>query len=360
MLADVRSQDIQLAHVPELQPKRLATAGVADWPHCTHPARHDNPAVDAHVQIARLVLNQEHVGDLNLDAVTHGQDMVITGRSKFEHAVLTLDGNVGMHDNLPGILDLQFSNLDIDPFLAEEIKGRLTAHSAIAGRMHLVGPFRNPEALTGGLTVDNFHAEFDKVAVQSEGPLEIALADGAIDIKRFAMSSADTVLHVGGSVRLAGKQLQLQAVGSVNMALLQTLNPELTSSGKATIDVQVRGTVPKPLITGTVQVANVSVSDIDLPAALADLNGSLVFNESRLEIEKLMGHVGGGTVEFAGYIGYANGLSVNVTSRGNDIRFRYSGLSVTANQELKIQGTPRNATISGDITITRFALIPSA
>ena len=73
-----------------------------------------------------------------------------------------------------------------------------------------------------------------------------------------------------------------------------------------------------------------------------------------------MGHVGGGTVEFAGYIGYANGLTVNLTSEGHDIRFRYSGLSVTANQELKLQGTLKNMTISGDITITRFAQIPSA
>jgi translocation and assembly module TamB len=360
MLADLRSQDIQLAHVPELQLERLATAGVADFRlHASGTPQ--NPAADAHVQIARLVLNQEHVGDLNLDAVTHGQDMVITGRSKFEHAVLTLDGNVGMHDNLPGILDLQFSNLDIDPFLAEEIKGRLTAHSAIVGRVHLAGPFRNPQALTGGLTVDHFHAEIAKVPVQSDGPIEIALANGALDIKRLAMSSADTELHVDGSVRLAGgRQLQLQAVGSVNMALLQTLNPELTSSGKATVDVQVQGTIPEPLITGTLQLANVSVSDIDLPAALADLNGSLVFNQSRLEIEKLMGHVGGGTVEFAGFLSYANGLSINVTSLGSGIRFRYSGLSVTANQELKLQGTPKNATVSGDITITRFAQIPSA
>ena len=175
------------------------------------------------------------------------------------------------------------------------------------------------------------------------------------------MSSADTELKIAGSVRLAGaRQLQLQANGSVNIALLQTLNRELTSSGKATVDVQVGGTIPKPVITGTVQVANVSVSDIDLPAALSDLNGSLVFNQSRLEIEKLVGHVGGGTVEFAGYVGYANGLTFNMTSEGSDIRFRYSGLSVTANQELKLQGTPKNASISGDITITRFAQIPSA
>ncbi len=360
MLADLQSEDIQLAHVPEFQLERLSTAGVANFKlHASGTPQ--NPVVDAHVHIDKLVLNQEHVGALSLDAVTRGQQMVITGRSKFEHAVLTIDGNVDMQGNLPGALDVQFRDLDIDPFLTEEIRGQITAHSAVAGRVHLAGPFRRPEELSGGVNIDSFHAEFDKISVQTDGPIEIALAQGTLDFKRFVMSSADTELNITGSAGIAGaRRLQLQAVGSVNMALLQTLNPELTSSGKATVDVQVGGTMPKPLITGTVQVANVSVSDIDLPAALSDLNGSLVFNQSRLEIEKLIGHVGGGTVEFAGYIGYANGLTFNMTSVGSDIRFRYSGLSVTANQDLKLQGTTRNATISGDITITRFAQIPSA
>ena len=360
IVAELHSNDIQLAHVPELQLEKLSSSGVANFKlHASGTPQ--NPVVDAHVHIDKLVLNQEHVGALTLDAVTHGQEMVITGRSNFEHAVLTIDGTVGMHDVLPGALDVQFRDLDIDPFLTEEIKGQITAHSAVAGRIHLAGPFRRPEELTGGLKIDSFHAEFDKIPLQTDGPIEIALANGALDFNRFAMSSADTELKIAGSVRLAGaRQLQLQANGSVNMALLQTLNSELTSGGKAAVDVQVRGTISKPLITGSVQLANVSVSDIDLPAALSDLNGSLIFNQSRLEIEKMAGHVGGGTVEFAGYVGYANGLTFNMTSQGSDIRFRYSGLSVTANQELKLQGTPRNTTISGDITITRFAQIPSA
>ena len=144
------------------------------------------------------------------------------------------------------------------------------------------------------------------------------------------------------------------------MALLQTLNPELTSGGQADVDVKIRGTMSQPLMTGTVQLANVSVSDIDLPAALSDLNGSLVFNQTRLEIEKLTGHVGGGMLQFAGYIGYADGLNFNLTAAGSDIRFRYSGISITANQLLKWQGTLKNSTVSGDITITKFAQIPSA
>jgi translocation and assembly module TamB len=360
MAASLHSNDVQLAKVPELQLARLTTAGTASL-QAQASGTPQNPVIDAHLRINQLVLNEEYVGDLHLDAVTHGQEMVITGRSNFRSAVLTLDGTVGMYGNLPGILDVQFKDLDIDPFLGEELKGRITSHSGMAGKVHVSGPLREPRQLTGALTIDDFHVGMENVSVQNDGPIEVTLANQTLTVKRFAMTSADTRLNVVGSVAIGGdKRLQLRADGSVNIALLQTWNPDLTSSGKALLDVRMEGTTTAPVITGTVQIANVVLSDIDLPAALSDLNGKLVFNQSRLEIEKLTGRVGGGSVEFAGYIGYANGVAFNVTSRGRDIRFRYSGISITANQQLKLQGTLKNATVSGDITIIRFAQIPTA
>jgi translocation and assembly module TamB len=360
MVADVRSSEVELARIPELQLARLSTAGTASLQgHASGTAQH--PVIDAHLQISKLVLNQEHVGDLQLDAVTHGQEMVITGRSDFQRAVLTLDGTVGMQGEMPGVMDLQFKDLDIDPFLGEALKGRITAHSGMAGKIHISGPLREPRQLTGALTIEDFHVGMENVPVQNDGPIEVSLANETLTVKRFAITSADTRLNVVGSVALDGnKRLQLRADGSVNVALLQTWNPDLTSSGKALLDVRMEGTTTQPVVIGTVQIANVVLSDIDLPAGLSELNGKLVFNQSRLEIEKLTGHVGGGLVEFAGYIGYANGLAFNLTSQGNDIRFRYSGISITANQQLKVQGTVKNALVSGDITITKFAQIPSA
>ena len=360
MLANLQSNDVQLAKVPELQLARLSTSGTAIL-QARASGTTQNPVIDAHLQVNRLVLNQEHVGDLKLDAATHGQEMIVTGRSNFEHAVLSIDGSVGMHGDLPAIVDVQFRDLDIDPFLGEELKGRITAHSGIAGKAHIAGPLREPRELAGGLTIDSFHAELEHVPVQSDGPIEIALANGTLEVKRLAMTSADTRLTVAGTMNIDGdRPLQLQANGSVNMALMQTFNPDLTSSGKALVDVTMRGTATRPVVTGTVKIQNVVMSDIDLPAGLSDLNGSLVFNQSRLEIQKLTGRVGGGLVEFAGYIGYTDSIAFNLTSQGTDIRFRYSGISITANQQLRMQGTLKNATVSGDITITKFSQIPSA
>ncbi len=57
---------------------------------------------------------------------------------------------------------------------------------------------------------------------------------------------------------------------------------------------------------------------------------------------------------------YGNTIGFDLSANGTDIRFRYGGVSVTADQSLRLNGTLRGSTLSGDITITRFAQIPVA
>ena len=64
---------------------------------------------------------------------------------------------------------------------------------------------------------------------------------------------------------------------------------------------------------------------IDLPAGLGDINGSLVFNQDRLEVENLTARTGGGLVTFGGFITYGRTVGFNLTANGNEIRFRYAG-----------------------------------
>ena len=69
------------------------------------------------------------------------------------------------------------------------------------------------------------------------------------------------------------------------------------------------------------------------------MNGTLVFNQDRLEVEHLAGRVGGGQVNFSGYITYGDTIGFDLTTNGTDIRFRYGGISVTADQNLRLNGT---------------------
>ena len=78
---------------------------------------------------------------------------------------------------------------------------------------------------------------------------------------------------------------------------------------------------------------------IDLPVGFGDVNGTLVFNEDRLELENVTGRMGGGHVKLGGFITYGRTLGFNLSADGTDIRFRYSGISVTSDQSLRLTGT---------------------
>jgi len=141
--------------------------------------------------------------------------------------------------------------------------------------------------------------------------------------------------------------------------LIHALDDEITSYGSSDADVTVKGTLAKPIMNGRVVIAHAGFSLIDLPAALGELNGTMVFNQDRLEVEHLAGRVGGGQVSFSGFITYGNGIGFDLNSHGSDIRFRYGGVSVTADQDLRLSGTLKSSTLTGEVTVTRFAQIPS-
>jgi translocation and assembly module TamB len=108
------------------------------------------------------------------------------------------------------------------------------------------------------------------------------------------------------------------------------------------------------------QVTGGSIQYSDLPSALSDINGSLVFNTNRLQIETLTAHVGGGLVSFGGYAtAYNRQLAFDLTLKGQDVRLRYPpGISSVTNEQLRWSGTSAGSTLSGDMTVTKLGITP--
>ena len=162
-------------------------------------------------------------------------------------------------------------------------------------------------------------------------------------------------------MQLSGeRQLDFRAQGRVNLKLMESFNADFRSSGEVTVDVTVSGTVAHPFTQGRLQVANGSVAYSDLPSALNEINGSLIFNQDRLQIETLTARTGGGLLTFGGYASsYNRQIEFNLTVQGQDVRLRYPpGVSSTANADLHFVGTPAASTLSGDITVTKLAMTP--
>src|SRR5208337_3774778 len=356
---DLSGVSLDLAEIPELQAARLQTAGVARFA-AKGSGTIDEPIINGHLQVNNLVMGGESIGGFTADAVTHGRQLQLTARSNFPKASFALDGNVELSGDMPGNMTMQFTNLDIDPFLQAGLKGRITGHSSTAGRATLTGPLKQPKLLSGEFKINEFSVEVEKIRIASDGPIELRLANEVVSVQRGALVSEDSRLALTGSFSFQDdRRLDLRADGSVNLKLVHTLNPDVTSYGVMTIGITVTGDTAKPLIRGRIEIIHAGLSMIDLPTGLGDINGSFVFDQDRLEVEHLTARTGGGLMTFGGFVTYGRTIGFNLTASGSEVRFRYAGISVTSDQTLRLKGTPQDSSLSGDVTVTRFAQIPT-
>jgi translocation and assembly module TamB len=356
---DLTGKSIDLAEIPEVQQPRLRIAGVANFT-VKGAGMLDQPVINAHAQVGKLMLNGDIVGNITADAITRGRQLTLTARSNFPNATLTLDGNVELQGDMPGSATLRFANLDVNPFLPEGMRNQVTRQASLDGEAHLTGPLKQPRLLHASLSIQQFSVEVEHIPIKSDGPVELSLANGAVTVQRCTMTSQDNRLTLTGTASFDGdRPLNLSADGSLNLKLAETVNPDLTSYGSANVNVKIGGTVSAPLMSGRMEVVHAGLSMIDLPAGLGDVNGTLVFNRDRLEVENVTGRMGGGHVKLGGFVTFGPAVGFNLSVDGNDIRFRYSGISVTSDQSLQLNGTLENSSITGTITVTRFAQIPS-
>ena len=319
------------------------------------------PRLNAAIHLHDLTFDQERAGDFTINAVSQGPELRITGQSQFEQADLKIDGNVHLREDWPADVHFRFHQLELDAIFKTYLRGAVNGHSRADGEVHMVGPLRRPRELQFTANVDNLDADVEDVKIKNQGPIRFSIADQSLQIDQFHLVGEDTDISASGKVHLSGdRELDLRAQGRVNLKLIESLNPDFTSSGVVSVDLSVGGTVAKPLTQGQLRVDHGAIAYIDLPSALSDINGSLIFNQDRLQVQSLTAHTGGGLVTFGGYATAYNGkLNFDLSVRGADVRLRYPpGVSATANADLHFVGTSSASTLNGEIIVTKLAMTP--
>lgn len=356
----LRSGAVQLARLHLLQEKRIHVEGIAQL-EASGAGTSTAPSIDAKLHVRDLSLGGEMAGAIDLDASTQGEQMTVKGVSQFANADLQMNGTVHLRENFPAHFVVTFRNLDVDPVVAAYMKQfRTTSHTLLAGRVELNGPLRDPKQFAAHGQVDSLAAGIENIKVANQGPIVFSVQDQVVSVDQLHLVGEGTNFSATGRVGLAGsKDLAARATGSVNMRILQSFSPEYTSSGLTTIDLNANGTVQHPRIRGRIQISDGSISYVDLPNGLSNINGTMTFNEDRLQVRSLTAHTGGGDLNITGFITYSNGLTFNLVAQGKEIRLRYPpGVSASGDANLTLAGTSKNALLSGDITVTRFGLNP--
>ena len=354
---NLQGGEFDLSKFSSLQGSRIRMAGRMEFSVQGSGTR-QAPILDGTLRLRRLVLDTEPVGDFTLSAATRAGNTHLVGRSQFAPGSLDLDGDLRLQGDFPMQLTLRFSRLDLDPLLQAYLRGRLTGHSSSAGTLIVSGPLLRPRDLELQANVAEFRGDIENLKIQNSGPLQFAVAQQTLTLQRFHLQGDGTDFEAIGSAQLAPPRvLNLQANGTINLKVMQTLNPDYMSSGVMTVALRFGGTLSAPDVRGRVQISNGSLAYIDLPSGLSNINGTLVFNQDRLRVQSLTAQTGGGLLNLGGFITYNRNLNFDLTAQGKDIRLRYPpGMSTTANVNLRLVGALNRSTLSGDILVTRFQL----
>lgn len=355
---DLASQAIDLAGIHELH-TRIPLRGLLSFT-AQGSGTAEAPAINAHLRLSNIFSGAERVGDIVADAVTTGDTMKVTARSNFQNSDLRLDGTVRLRSDFPAQLSLQARQVDIDPLLRAYIKGEITAHSRLAGSAEARGPLKHPRLMTVKGNIQQFAAEVEHIGIHNDGPIEFAMNNQVATITRARLVGDNTELAANGTVELAGdKRIDIHADGRINMRLIRSYNPAFRSEGTIVVSARAAGTVTQPSMFGTLKIQNGSISYVDLPNGLSNINGTLAFNQDRLQIQQLTAKTGGGTLNLGGFVTYGKMPTFNITATAKDMRLRYPpGVSSMADADLRLTGSTRGALLSGDITVNRFGVNP--
>ena len=102
----------------------------------------------------------------------------------------------------------------------------------------MVGPLRRPRELQFTANLDNLDADVEDVKIKNQGPIRFSVANQTLQIDQFHLVGQDTDISANGKVHLTGdRELDLRAQGRVNLKLIESFNPDFTSSGVVSVDL---------------------------------------------------------------------------------------------------------------------------
>ncbi len=357
--AETTGSNFELANLQQMQTLKLHPQGKLNFElHASGTAQ--NPVVNAKLSLNNIVAGAQPIGELQVNAHTTDGIVYFDAHANIVSAQMVLAGQVVPRDDFNAKAQLSLSHLDINPIMQMMNVQGVKGHSIIDGTINVAGPLKTPKLLEGDARISQFSVGVQNLTLASQAPLHASLKAGIVQLDPLKITGQDTVFTAQGTADMLGEgDLDMQAAGSVNVRLAQLFNAEILSTGKIDFNLNTGGSIKDPALTGQVKLTNVGLSYQEFPSGISQLNGTIVFNQNRLDFKDVVGVSGGGQVKVTGYVTYMQGLYGDVKLAANNVRFRYLGISTTADANIRLQGTQDNLLVGGNVLVTRFVISPN-
>ena len=328
--------------------------------------------LDADVSATGISAHGKQLGDVRLKAGTNSGRLSFTLDSNLANAAISGRGTAQLNGDYPVDAQLNFRNLTwsgLQPLLSASVDVP-SFEASTEGQVNVSGPAGNVEELHGALRVSSLEIHSlpkpgsmeQRVTIRNEQPIAATLEGGVIRIDSAHLVGPQTDISATGTVALVETQtVNLNVKANTDIGLLQSFDRDIYSSGKIVLSAAVRGTMDKPLINGTLDLQNASVSYVDLPNGLSNAYGSIVFTGSSATIRNLNGESGGGKVALSGFVSYQDVLRLGVRATATNVRIRpQDGISIVISATVNVTGTTQASRAAGEVTINRVNYAPQS
>ena len=192
----------------------------------------ENPNLQANATVNTLDLGGQRLGDFRMSAHTANRTLIYDATTNLAGAELNLHASTALNNEYQTEAQLQFSRFNVGALFQMAHIQAVSGESALAGTISISGPLAHPEQLRGDAQLRQLAMTVAGVHLQSEGvctPRWPTAASGSILFTSPAKTQT-CVFKAALSIQGA-RHMDLAAVGSINLRLAESLDPDLTAIG---------------------------------------------------------------------------------------------------------------------------------
>ena len=209
-----------------------------------------------------VTIGGDPVGDLTLNVETRGAELAVRGNAQVHGTSVQGQGMWSLEGDQPGSATLRFSRMSVATLhdlvmiggTAEQKSAAPPFEGFLEGGATVTVPLRKPETFQAEIKIDTLQLNArsaetlrlgvppQDMVIKNTQPIVVALSAKEARIRSAQLAARETNLEVTGVVPFdsrAGADLAVK--GTVNLAILQLLNPDLLARGSAAVTATLRG-----------------------------------------------------------------------------------------------------------------------
>ncbi|MFZ0321556.1 MAG: translocation/assembly module TamB domain-containing protein [Candidatus Sulfotelmatobacter sp.] len=352
--------EIVLQKLQTVQAKNLGVAGTVTLS-ASGEGTLDNPQLIASIDLPELILRDKSISKLKGQLQITNQHAQLTFDSEVAQASLHSRADVSLSGNYYTEAILDTTGIPLGPLVAmyspslpQDFQGETELHAT------LKGPLKDRSKIEAHLTIPTLKAQYQSLTIGATSPIRVDYSNSVVTLQPAEFRGSGTSVRVQGRVPFGGTTTpSFDAQGSIDVRILQIIDPDLKSSGTLALDVRAAGTSNEPTVQGQVRLQNIAVSTPAVPLGIQSLNGILDINNNTLQISRLTAEAGGGQISMGGSISYKPNLQFNITMQSDAVRLRYpNGLRTVLDSSLVLSGTKDASTLNGRVLIDTLSFTP--